>query len=133
LIEGYRFVEQGDAQRAGLIRRMPVRAALLDERPKVGDIHPQGRACFLLLDQFYLVAVRFETARAEHFVEHGEVTSQVGKGQRRGRIGPKKRNERFASVNLAGDGEIGQQGQRLATTDLERLFILLEARRTEKV
>ena len=130
-IEGHGLVEQGDAQRADLVRRVLVRAALVDEISKVGYVYPQGQAISIRFDQLYLIAVCVEAAGAEHFVEHGQVASQVGIGQGSGSVGPKQGGERLSLVDLPGDGEIGQQGQRFAAADFERLFVLLEARRTE--
>jgi len=62
-----------------------------------------------------------------------EGAAQVGPRGRRVVIGPEQRGERVAIVGLAGRGQVGDQGQRLAPDKVNCLSILLAVWRAEQM
>jgi hypothetical protein len=88
------------------------------------DVHPVGLPCAGL--QADLVPVDVEPGTAQGFSQGIEGAPQGGPAPGGVTVGPEQVHQGIAPVTLAGDGQVGQQGDGLAPVDLERNPVALK-------
>ena len=119
--------QQGQAFRAHLGFRVPVRFALRQEVFETDDVD-QDR----VVVQVHVLPVRAQPTLRAGLPQRREGPAQGGAGAALAVLGPEQAGECVPSMSSARDGQVGGQRDRLPGVDLDRHAVALDARRTEQ-